>query len=328
MPLLQRTVVMPALLAGLIFIAVFFSACSDRVKTDIIVYKALDESLVNSNAIIERQSRTVYTSLEEKLMDAATSEKAKLWYPKAKLIQKLSTDIYIYMEDLKTDLKKEAGLKPDKSTESFREADKNAVIRLFDKNGKGKELYEKLQKYKTDMLEIDSQMNNEFENTTLLTTREFELSTSKQEDFTKTFFDDIPTIAALAMLSKFANNVRIVENKMISFCNNKTVSYNDVDDSYSTIITQSSSYVRAGEEIEITAGIGAFSKAGLPKITIDGKDIPPGYSGAAIYKVKASVKAGKHIVPVEISYIDQDGKKQTIEKQVEYTVVKEAEINN
>ena len=82
------TITKPALLAGLLFFAVFFSACADRVKTDIIVYKALDEGLVNSNTIINRQSEGIYLSLENKLMDAATSYKAKRWYPNAKLIQK------------------------------------------------------------------------------------------------------------------------------------------------------------------------------------------------------------------------------------------------
>jgi hypothetical protein len=38
---------------------------------------------------------------------------------------------------------------------------------------------------------------------------------------------------------------------------------------------------------------------------------------------KASSKAGKHFVPVRISYFDEEWKQQTVEKLVEYTVAEE-----
>jgi gliding motility-associated protein GldM len=322
MSLVQRTITLPVLLAVSIFIAVFFTSCADRIKTDLNVYKALDESLINSNKIINAASEQEFRFLQDKMSDPASSEKAKPWYPKAKLIQELSEDVYNYIERLKTDLKKEAGLKSVEGTESFREADKNAVIRLFNKNSKGNELYERLQKYKTDVLAVDSGMLSTFENTLLITTQAFESGQNNQQDFTKTIFDDIPVIAAIAMLSKFQNNVKIIENKTVAFCNSKVASYDSHGyySSYSIFAAISSGCVKAKEEIEITAGIAAFSKLALPIVIINGKNVPLDEIGAAIYKFKASDKPGKHIVPVEISFTDQDGQKQTVTKNIEYTV--------
>jgi gliding motility-associated protein GldM len=324
----QRTITLPVLLAVSIFIAVFFTACVDKIKTDLNVYKALDEGLVNSNIVIHNGSLEECRFLEDKTLDPETSDRAKRWYPKAKLIQELSGEVYNYIEVLKTDLKNESGLKSEGGNESFREADKNAVVHLFDRKGKGEDLYKRLQKYKTDIMAIDSQITYAFDKTILIISRAFESSENKQQDFTKTFFDDIPAIAALAMLSKFQNNVRITENRMVNFCNNHSCDMGIIYDTYSAIITQSSSYVRTGEEIVISAGIGGFSKAALPKIIIDNKDVQLGYGGSAIYKFNAPAKPGKHIVPVQINYIDQDGQKQTIIRNIEYTVAKETDINN
>jgi gliding motility-associated protein GldM len=315
----QRTSSTLILLACSTLFVLFFSACADKIRTNIIDFKALDEGLINSNIAINNSNQTVLASLENKMTDPVTAEKARIWYPKAQLIQKLSNEVYDYIAGLRSDLKKEAGLKNDDAVESYRESDKNAVIHLFDKQEKGKELFEQLKTYKKNILAIDPELEKEFNNTMLLTTSAFDAEKEKQ-DFTKTFFDDIPTMAALAMLSKFQNNIRIVENKMINFCDNKC-SYNAfVIHTYSAMITKSSSYVKAGEEIEIIAGIGAFSKAAQPIILINGMNVSTDADGAAHYKFKSSDKPGQHSVPVVISFNDQEGKKQTITKNIEYTV--------
>ena len=67
-------------------------------------------------------------------------------------------------------------------------------------------------------------------------------------------------------------------------------------DVYTTSIQRlaviSSSYVKAGQEIEITSGIGAFSKAAMPTISINKKNISLDADGAARYRFKASDKPG------------------------------------
>ena len=316
----KRTVTMPALLVCTVFLQLFFSSCADKIKTDIIAFRALDEGLANSNRTIEKSSQTLYAYLEQKTTEPATAEKARVWYPKAQLIQKLSKDIYSYIEGLRAELKKEADLQTNDGIESFKESDKNAVMRLFDKKGKGDELYQRLKNYKKDVLATDPQIAKEFGETFILTTKSFDSSEDKHPDLWRTFFDDNPTVAALAILSKFQNNIRINENRMTMFCYDKCSGEVVKYDTYSAIITQNSSYVKANEEIEITSGIGAFSKAAQPVITINGKTVSIDEGGAAHYKFKTSDKPGKHIVPVEISFTDQEGKKQTITKSVEYTV--------
>ena len=42
----------------------------------------------------------------------------------------------------------------------------------------------------------------------------------------------------------------------------------------------------------------------------------------AHYKLKAASRPGKYYVPVKINYTDQNGKQQTVQKEIEYTVAK------
>jgi gliding motility-associated protein GldM len=297
----------------------FLFSCTNNSKNNLTVFKALDESLVRSNRVIVSSNENVYHALDEKLYDFRTSTKAGIWQPKAMQIQKLSQEMINYIDSLKTELKKEAGLKEEGV---FTEDDVNAVNTLFNKKSKGEELYTKLKKYKPDILAVDFLIMSEFEKKTILTTVEYDNS-KKGMTFTKTFFNEISTIEASAILDKFQNNIRIIENKTVSFCYEQVPSNSDYFNTYSAIIAQNIRYVKAGEEIEIIAGVGAFSRIAKPEITIKGKIIPIDETGTATVKFLASGKRGNYFVPVKINFTDQEGKKQTITKTVEYTIAKE-----
>ncbi len=317
-----------ALFISSILFAIFFSACSNKKDNRLAIFKALDESLNNSNQTINEGTLTVIAGIDEKMMEQSTTNRAKIWKPKAMLIQQFSTNIYTYIDRLKADLKREAGLITGEDKESFKEDDRDAVNRLFGTKRKANELHERLKQYKKDILSIDSQMSYVFKNTIQLTTQSFDILPETQQDLRKMFFMNSSTVASLAMLSQFQNNIKNTENRFIQFCYKKIGGGGDSFTFYSAIIGQSSSYLRKGEKIEITAGMGAFSKAALPQIIIGGRSVPLNDNGFVVYKFKASIKPGKHYVPVKIEYVDQDGKRQTIEKQVEYTVAQEAAINN
>lgn len=313
-----------ALIVFLVFMFLAFS-CADKIKTDIVAFKALNRSLVNSNVVLDNQSQTILASLDEKRLNPATAEKATIWYGKAQQIQELSREMHVYIEGLKTDLKKEAGLTLQDGVESFKENDKNAVMRIFERNKKGKELFEHLEDYKKNILGVDSQIRGTFTNTLPVTTASFEPLKDQQTDFTKTFFDDIPVMAAIALLSKFQNDIKITENKVIEFCHNNTatVVLDCMKDVYAAFAFINSSYMKARDQVEITAGVGSMERRAQASIEINGKTVALDVDGAAHYKFKASDKPGKHVVPIEVSYLDLDGNKRTVTKNIEYTVADE-----
>jgi gliding motility-associated protein GldM len=279
----------------------FLFSCTNNSKNNLTVFKVLDASLSKSNQMINQSNEDIYHGLEEKLNDPSASTKAGIWQPRAMQIQKLSQEMINYIDSLKTELKKEAGL-----TEkgSFKEDDVSAVNRLFSKKAKGEELYTKLIKYKQDVFAIDLLISNTFEKAITITTNDVTEKIGGEKVFTKTAFTEIPTVAALAMLTKFQNNIRVTENKTILYCFENARSGYFIEDFtfFYAIVGQNSKYLRAGDEVEITAGIGEFTKRNKPEIIIDGKSIPINDEGVAISKFKALGKPGKRFAQVQISY--------------------------
>jgi gliding motility-associated protein GldM len=282
-------------------------------------FKVVDRSLITSNENIGSANGTLYKSLEAKLSDPQSAEKARVWQPKAAEAQKLSADMTSYLEGLKVDLKKEADLKLIDGKESYREDNLDAATRLFDTHGKGKELEAKLRQYKEAMLNIDPEIRKQFEATLPIDVTPPISQEGTKKDFTQTYFHMTPTVAALTMLSKFQNNVKNAENQVVTFCHNQIGAVKVIYDQFAALVGQSSNYVMPGQEIQITAGVGAYSKAAQPQITIGGAAQSLDADGRAVYKFQAS-GAGNHSIPVVVTYTKPDGTKETKSFPVEYTV--------
>ena len=113
-------------------------------------FKTVDKSLMTASGIVEQKNQSIFKSFQRKMADPTTKEKAELWYPKAEKAKILSEDAYAYIEALKLELKKEAGLKKDETGKDiYKEDDLDAATRLFLSNppegkGKGKDLFAKL----------------------------------------------------------------------------------------------------------------------------------------------------------------------------------------
>ena len=282
-------------------------------------FKVVDASLRTSNDNIAAANGTLYKSLSDKLADPQSAEKAKLWQPKAEAAHKLSDDMYNYIDNLKMDLKKEADLKMVDGKEQFREDNLDAATRLFDTKGKGKDLEQKLKDYKEAMLNIDPEIRKQFEASLPVEVTPPVAQDGTKKDFTTSFFHMTPTVAALTILSKFENNVKNSENQVVTYCHNQIGAVKVIYDQFAALVGQSSNYVMPGEEVEITAGVGAYSKAAQPTITINGTVASLDADGRASAKFPAN-GGGAHSVPVNVTYTKPDGTKESKSFDVKYTV--------
>ena len=179
--------------------------------------------------------------------------------------------------------------------------------------------------YKTQLMSVDPEIDQAF-NEKIQFIKDAD---SIKENRTHVYyiqpgFNNLSALAIQALLNQYKTNIRVVENMIAQFCHNKTQSI--IDDFYSTyaaIVTQSSTYVGTGEEVEIIAGVGSISKRSKPLFIIDGKRVSMNDDGLAIYKIISSDKPGTYNVPVSISFINQEtGTMDTIRKVVQYTVRK------
>ncbi|MEP6926962.1 MAG: GldM family protein, partial [Ginsengibacter sp.] len=281
-------------------------------------FKVVDRSLMTSNENITSSNNTLYTSLDEKLHRPESAALASLWVPKANSAKTLSADMNSYIENLKAELKKAADLKIKDGKEVFREDNLDASTRLFETNGKGKELQSRLEKYKVDMLTIDPTIRAKFENNFPVNTTPPISQDGTKKDFTQSFFHMTPTVAALTMLSKFQNNVKNAESEIVTYCHNQIGAVVVHMDQVGVLVGQSSNYLMPGQELKVTAGIGAYSSSVKSNITVGGSPINL-VNGQGEYKTTVG-GAGEHSIEVNGTFTGENGKPVPIHQSIKYTV--------
>ncbi len=283
-------------------------------------FVTVDNSLIGTNKQINLSTDQILASLADKKTDPAAAVKANYWYPKAEQAKVLTKGIIDYIQGIRDRIKKEAGFDPAKNGDSSFKADNLDIsTRIMVEEGEGKKLQAALAKYKADLLALDPMIAAEFKNALQINTDLPDVQDKSNRTWEGAYFRMVPTVAAITILSKFQNDVKTSENKVVAFAHEQVGKVAVRFDTYTAIVGQSSNYVMPGQEIEIMAGVGAFSKAALPQITINGQGAALGEDGAARVKVPAGA-IGTHTIAVNIRYKDQDGVAQVITKPVTYTV--------
>ncbi len=283
-------------------------------------FKTVNRSLETTNVTVNASTVNIMKSLQDKTTKPETAERALRWYPKAEQVQALSTKTYSYIQGLKDMILREAGGDPNNKEKSFKEDNLDIATRLMVDKGEGKKLYAELENYRNSVLKVDPLIQQSFANSLQIDLTKPPTRSKGNNTWEAAYFRMVPTVAALTILSKFQNDVKTTENKVVSFCHEQVGKVEVVFDSYAAIVGQNSNYLMPGQELEIKAGVGAFSKAAKPTITIGGSSVTIGEEGYASSKMQVGT-IGNHSVPVTIKYFNQiSGKEETITKNVEYTV--------
>ncbi|HWC52584.1 MAG TPA: gliding motility protein GldM [Chitinophagaceae bacterium] len=282
-------------------------------------FKTVNSTLEKSNATISNSTATIMKSLEQKLNDPSTSDKAKVWYPRAQQVQQYAAEVNNYIQGLKDTILIKAGGDPKDPDKKYKDDNLDIVTRMMVDKGEGKILLQKLTDFKSKVLSINDTLKSEFATSLPIDLTVPKTQNKSNKTWETAYFNMVPTVAALTILSKFQNDVKTSENKVIAFCHNKVGEVVVRQDAFAAIAVADANYILPGQKINITAGVGGFSTAVKPQISIGGTNVPVGTDGTAKMEVQGT-SLGSHSIPVHIEYTDQDGKKQSIDKTIEYTV--------
>jgi gliding motility-associated protein GldM len=292
-------------------------------------FKTVNRSLMIATAQAENQNTQAFRFFEDYSKLPEKRDQAAYYEQLAKKAKTLSDDVYNYLEGLKEELKKESGLKKnEKGEEEYNTDNLDAATRLLvgegeGENGKGKELLAKLKAYKDQLLQINDSMKAEIENglpidLTLPQPSESTPDNAKT-NWSYLYFHMTPTIAAVTILSKFQNDIRNSEAKAVEYFLKRVGSLPNPPTDQSVMVLGSANKLYPGEELTITAGVGAFSKTALPSVSVDGASASVNSSGVAEYKLTAGAP-GTYSKRVTVTYKDLKGVTKSETKVVEYTV--------
>jgi gliding motility-associated protein GldM len=313
-----------------------------NVSTEVLnAFKTVNRSLERSNEVVTQKNDLTYSAFAENVSNPQTRALAAIWNPPAMKVKQMSSEFTTYLELLKSDLKSASGGKVVDGKEQYIEGDLDAPTRMFDTQGHGKKLYDSLINYRLQLLDLldpshypeqsDSvkvdlaRTKADFARRLPIDTRippsetgEAETKDSA-ENWTIRYFHMTPTVAALTILSKFESDVKNSESQIIDYLHKQIGEVKIKFDQFDAIVSPSATYVMPGDELEIKAGIGAFSAAAKPTITINGSKYEVNSEGVADFKTKAE-GGGEHTVSVHIVYAKPDGTMASVDKPVKYTV--------
>jgi gliding motility-associated protein GldM len=272
-------------------------------------FKTVNNSLIAASSTLDKKNKNIFSSFKAALNDPSTQERAAIWAPKAQKAQALAENMVNYINSLKERVKQSADLDP--SNGNFKEDDLEAPTRVMTDPGKaGDSLQNELQKFKDNLLSLDPSIRKEFENSLPI-----DLSIPKtnnranQKDWSASYFYMTPAVAAITILSKFENDVKNSEAMIVDYCYQQVGAVKQVFNSYQPLVGQSSNYLMPGQELTISAGIGAYNADAKPKVSIDGVPVAINANGVAEYKMAAG-GTGSYTKNVVISYFNQSTNKQ------------------
>ena len=304
-------------------------------------FKTVNHSLENSNKVVTEKNDLTYSAFQQNLADPQTKQLASVWAPPAFKARQWAADFSNYIETLKTNLKKESGLKMVDGKEDYTYGDLDAATRMMDQNGHGPKLYDSLKQFRKNLLDLLDPKNFPDQSDSVkadlartraeldkrlpinLTVPPSETGEAEKKDtaenWTIRYFHMTPTVAALTILSKFESDVKNSESQVIDYLHKQIGEVKIKFDQFDAIVSPSATYVMPGDDLSISAGIGAFSSQAKPEISINGSVYPVNEEGIAEFKTKAE-GTGEHTVNVHIVYAKPDGSKAIKDVPVKYTV--------
>jgi len=319
---MKRTLFIPAVLLGLLV------SCRPEENPDQL--KAVNQSLEYANGVMRDANNMVYEELLERQKDPRNTDNPELWLSRANQIKKYADSVGSLIKIIKRELITQS--------DSLEKDYVYLTKQLYSADGIGFRLLNKLTDFKDSVSAVltpdetmsqtywYSEINHFLETGPLLPAYRASLPTDKKIDYKKKWleknFGRTTALMAMIMLNKMEADVLATEKAFITYCNDRATFHGCIlrYDVFKAVATLSSSYVKAGQTIEVTAGVGSFSYAAKPRITINGKEVNVGDDAAAVYKFIVAGKPGKYTIPVKFEYYRPDGTSVSVSTTREYII--------
>lgn len=280
-------------------------------------FKTVDHSINRSNELIQNNSNLQLGAFDKAIKEQGEA-KVLPYKLAAVAADNLANGACQYIEVLKTDIKINAhGKAP--NGEDFNDDNMDGPTRVMDNQGKGKLLRDSLIRLRADFLSLAPAGHQaEYESILPLKIDTPQVENKGNRDWVGAHFRMVPAIAAITILDKFENDIRTSANQLIQ---GNLAQINALDikmNEFKPFISSNSSYLMNGQQYVATIGVGAYSSAINPVITVDGAPIKV-TGGLGTYTETAS-GAGAHTHHIVVRLPKPDGTFQELTQDVPYNV--------
>ena len=261
------------------------ASCTSSKKEEA-AFKEIIASLEESSKNLDYSSGDHISKIKEKSIEHGLKELAMQWQPRAVFIQQLKKETSEKIDSLANIL----------TTENY-----GSIL---------EEAAQTYDAYAKRLLQTDPEINMNF----------------KDKINGKTNIENYHSPAlATVFLAKLQYEVENLAYMGVAYCDNK-VRFGCIlrFDKIGFLVGQSSTVLLPGQELKISAGVGAYSTAASPVIRINNRNIPVS-DAVANTTIKVENTPGNYAVPVDITYRNEDGEEKKATIKIEYRVVKAIE---
>jgi gliding motility-associated protein GldM len=244
----------------------------------------IEEGLNVTNTNFDGKNGMLYSKFDKAMADNKT--KTKPWYDKAMIAKKYSNELCGYIDEIRSELYQRIQ-KVDKTVadtfqlKNLDSKDENNIPTEIligagadpeAPTGKSKDLKEKIEKFKKDMIALVPEKERAGLKLGLSTEDMYSIGDEKMVSWESNMFAHQPAAAVFSVLAKLKNDVKNAESDVVSTLL-KSIDAGDFKfDNVVAKVVAPTSYILAGEEYTADIFIAAYSSTQSPEILIGNVD--------------------------------------------------------
>lgn len=278
-------------------------------------FSLVADGLKKSAENASKSNLGIYNTLEQQMKN--NPAKVKVWYEKAKYVRGMSDSLYNLAEELKEAIvRKSDGKDADVNNIRNREdLEASTQIMLAPGTGRGEELYNAINGYRERIVHMVTDKEKKDIITSNLDTEVPDKNLGKNwQEYT---FENMPTAAAVTLLTKLQNDVRYAEGEvlhnLISNVDVKDIRVNEI----SAFVIPNAQTIVQGGRFSAQIIMAAVDTTRRPTIYIGGKEIQ---SDNGYYETVCS-KTGDFTFSGHIEMLNGSGEKVRRDFSQKYSVV-------
>ena len=236
-------------------------------------FSIVEESLKRTTQNASLENQVIYDDFAVQMKK--NPQKVKQWYDKSQKVKQMSDDLYNLADELKQAIVQEAD-GSDGDVQNIRnKEDLEAAnqVMLSPNRGRGKELYNAIINYRTQMLSMVTGYHQKKMIASNLSTDIPSNAQSMGKNWQEYMFESMPAAAAVTLLSKLQSDVRYAEGEvlhtLVSNIDVKDIRVNALD---AFVIPNSQTIVR-GDKFSARIVMAAVDTTQKPQIFIGGKEV-------------------------------------------------------
>jgi gliding motility-associated protein GldM len=291
----------------------------------------LNNSLEQANGAADKSNDNTLRAMDKAIIDGGNKPEYRSLYNQATQVRKNTSDMMKYLEDLKVQIRDDAGGGLDPETKGIKNlAEEDKVANIFVTNKKGYEMKTKIENYVASLQKVVGKELS-FPSLTLDASKDPAMASAdamtKSKDFVQLLFTGSPVPAAMASISQKQSDLRRYESEVLDNLALKVGAKEIKFDQIFAVVVPDSRTVVAGQTYKAEVMIGAFSSTITPSISVNGSSLPV-KEGKGTYEVRT--QGGqydangqmKRKYTASVSFRKPDGSMVTVPKEEEYTILK------